>query len=617
MCGICGELQFEHASWQDHNIQQRLIPLMARRGPDDEGFWSDQATCSLGFRRLAILDLSPAGHQPMWTPEGRYVMVFNGELYNFPELKRELEQMGTVFRSSGDAEVVLQALAHWGTATLKRFNGMFALAFYDCQERRLLLARDHAGIKPLYFLRHNNGLVFASQYNQLLAHPWSRDLSVSQQALAIYLRLGYIPAPNAILTQTHMLQPGSWLQIGADGRLEHGTFFEFPKYQIPDLTGPEANEAVNEAVSRAVKRQLISDVPVGAFLSGGIDSPLIAAKMQAIHSDPISAFTIGTQGSEHDESTDAVAYAQDLGVNHHLAQITPNKAIELLDDVVTASGEPFADYSLFPTMLVSQFARQHVTVMLSGDGGDELFWGYVGRLGSVISQAGDFRQKQWLRNLRWSAKRSLGVGDAHWSIRLPTIGHWYRGRHSHLADRWIARIFPGQLGWPQDCHLFDYAGWQPDQTAQWLRWNEFVGHLTMVLLKVDRASMHHSLEVRVPLLDKEVIEIACRIDWRSCLNIAEGMGKLPLRHALARHTVKQTSNKRGFTVPMAEWLRTSLKPVFTELVIGQQELVGLPINRQSLQDMYGKHLSGQADYSWGLWILLSLALWHEKHFQNR
>ena len=282
MCGIAGELKFQRGRGSDVDWT-RISALMARRGPDDDGLWrSNHGECTLVFRRLSILDLSETGHQPMISSDGRYALVFNGEVYNFRELRRQLEAQGRCFRSTGDAEVVMWALAEWGAGALDRFNGMFALAFYDNVERRLLIARDHAGIKPLYYLRSADGIFFASQYDQILNHPWARDLPVSMEALSMYLRLAYVPAPYAMLAGTHMLEPGGWLEVSDEGRVHDGRYYEFQRYQPSIFRGEEALEAVNSAIDAAVKRQLVSDVPVASFLSGGVDSPLITAKMQSL-----------------------------------------------------------------------------------------------------------------------------------------------------------------------------------------------------------------------------------------------------------------------------------------------------------------------------------------------
>jgi asparagine synthase (glutamine-hydrolysing) len=288
------------------------------------------------------------------------------------------------FRSRGDTEVVLAALARWGADGLRRFNGMFALAFYDGHARRLLLARDHAGMKPLYYLRAPHGVAFASQYDQILHHPWSATSARSDDGLGLYLRLGYIPAPYALLRDTHQLSASTWLEIDSDGRERSGQFFVYPRNQEPDLSGAAADEAVRAAIDAAVHRHLAADVPVGTFLSGGIDSPLIAATARAVADRPICAFTLGTGGDLHDESADAAIYAHAMGIEHVIEHLTPERALTMVDDVVSACSEPFADYSLFPTLCVSRLARERVAVSLSGDGGDELFWGYVGRCSALL-----------------------------------------------------------------------------------------------------------------------------------------------------------------------------------------------------------------------------------------
>jgi asparagine synthase (glutamine-hydrolysing) len=476
-----------------------------------------------------------------------------------------------------------------------------------------LLARDHAGIKPLYYLLTSEGLVFASQYDQIMSHPWARQLPVSRDALALYLRLGYIPAPFALLENTYMLEPGTWLEVNADGHTTRGTFYEFPRFREPDLRGDAACEAVDAAVTRAVRRQLISDVPLGTFLSGGIDSPLVTAKMRAMRSGPVHAFTLGTNHDHLDESSDALAYAREIGVEHTIEHVTPETALAMLDDVVAACGEPFADYSIFPTMLIARLARRRVTVMLSGDGGDELFWGYAGRFASVLDESNGSRRPPALSTLRRQTRRLFRASDRH----ARTIGERYQAKHTRISDTALNRIFLDPPEWPRGFELFAYTGGDPSTTAQWLRWNEFVGHLTMVLLKVDRASMYHALEVRVPLLDREVIDVAARIDWASCLDTRRRVGKMPLRAALARHVSHQTTTKRGFEVPMSAWLRGPLQAVFEEAVLDRKEILDLPLDRRELRRMFLRHVSNGGEQAPGLWTLLSLALWEEEHYRHR
>jgi asparagine synthase (glutamine-hydrolysing) len=613
MCGIAGELSFsntpgEHADWE------KISSMMARRGPDDEGIWSDNGYCTFVFRRLSIIDLSVRGHQPMVARNGRYVLVFNGEVYNFMALREQLTTLGVPFCSESDSEVVLYSLIEWGKAALTRFNGMFSIAFYDAVEKRLLLARDHAGIKPLYYLICPKGIVFASQYDQLIKHPWSSDLDVSHEALGLYLRLAYIPAPYALLKETHMLEPGTWMEVKVNGHVEKGWFFIFPYFENPRLKGEEAIEAVDEALTAAVKRHMISDVPVGAFLSGGIDSPLVVAKMCSVSANGIRVFTIGTGEKESDEVEDATRYASEIGVEHIIDHITPDQALGMMDDVINSCGEPFGDYSIFPTMLVSRLASRDFKVVLSGDGGDELFWGYPGRFVALLKLARFFGKPLWWRKTRLRINNVLHMGNRSRFLGMQSLGACHRSMHTHLPELFLEKIFPSLPAWPVDYEAFAYENGKLDQVAQWSRWNEFVYHLTMVLMKVDRASMYHSLEVRVPLLDREVIEAAVKIDWRDCLDLDKMMGKLPLRRVLAKHVKYQTQAKRGFEVPMDLWLRTSLKGMFEEKVLKRDDILGLRIDRQALNKVFEEHVSGRRNFAWGLWPLLSLSLWVDKHY---
>jgi asparagine synthase (glutamine-hydrolysing) len=560
--------------------------MMSRRGPDEHGIWSDGSRCLFGFRRLAILDLTPAAHQPMLSHDGRYALVFNGEVYNFRELRLELESEGVTFRSTGDAEVVLYALVQWGARALARFNGMFALGFYDVVERQLLIARDHAGIKPLYYLYTPQGFLFASQYDQILVHPWARERKVTPEHLALYLNIGYLPAPYAMIADSYALEPGTWLSIDAKDLARKGRHFTFPTFSEPDLHGPVANEAVDTAITAAVRRHLVSDVPVGLFLSGGIDSPLIGAKMAELTGKSFPAFTLETGGDSFDESTDAGIYARELRLDHKLCSINSEVALALLDDVVAACGEPLDDFSLFPTMLVARHARESVKVVLSGDGADEIFFGYSRRM------------IPFLQRVNSSTSRRAYI-DPH---RLVPVG-------------WIDQLFPDLPAVPFTCRLFANDDLPTDRMAQWIRWHEFSGHLTRVLLKVDRASMYHGLEVRVPMLDRELVELAFRLDWRSCIDLESGRGKLPLRAALSRHASFQTELKRGFTVAMSEWIRGALRPIFEENVLPRYEIVGMPIRRNRLRSEFRDHLEGRIDVGWGLWRLLSLCLWEKRHYR--
>jgi asparagine synthase (glutamine-hydrolysing) len=455
--------------------------------------------------------------------------------------------------------------------------------------------------------------VFGSQYDQLLAHPWSQGLQVNPEALGLYLRFAHVPAPFGMIQDTHMLEPGSWLEADASGEITQGCYYHFPWDQTPDLEDEQALEAVDAALSSAVKRQLVSDVPLGAFLSGGIDSPLVVAKIREVAPDtPLRTFTIGTDDSATDETEDAIAYGRALGVEHIVERVSPDQALALLDDVNCACAEPFGDFSIFPTMLVTRLASREFKVMLSGDGGDELFWGYVQRSAPMIARAPEFARSPRARALRRRTQMLLGQDRQQRELRWSTIGHWQRQRHTHLPAGWLEKLFPRLPPWPADYDVYDYAGTEPEQTARWLRSNELRAHLPMVLLKVDRASMYNSLEVRVPLLDREMLDVAARVGWQSCIDTTANLGKLPLRRSLQRYVQRQSQNKRGFGIPMGQWLRTSLREVFEARVIDRPDILGVELDKRQIKALYQRHLKGQGDFGWGLWPLLSLCLWSDR-----
>lgn len=612
MCGIVGMLTFDASAPLWRGWVEHAMNLMARRGPDASGLWSDGDCCLLGFRRLSILDLSDAGNQPMLTRDGRYALVFNGELYNFRDIRKTLQDRGVSFRSTGDAEVVLCALAEFGEAALEMFNGMFAIAFYDTLARRLLLARDHAAIKPLYVLRHPDGLLFASQYDQILSHPWAGAHRVNPGALGLYLNLGYIPPPFALLRDSSALEAGTWMSVERSGRTAEGRYFTFPRAPVPDLHGSAALDAVDAAVESSVRRQMVSDVPVGVLLSGGIDSPLVAAAMRQATNATIPAFTLGTSGDRFDESPAARRYARALGLGHVVEHIVPADVIGLLDDVVAACSEPADDYSIFPTALISRIARTQVTVVLSGDGGDDMFWGYPERMIRPLRAATAGAAPGW----RAALGRTIGlVAGGAAPLTAGQVGAAQFRRSRFVNGARLRSIFPSIPALPDDFGLFQFDGEGVDRLAQWIRWNEYTGHLARVLQKVDRASMYHSLEVRVPLLDREVVDVATRVDWRSSVDLGRNMGKLPLRAALERRVGFQTMRKRGFGVPMASWLRGPLRPLFEDLVLARNELLGLPFEQAELGRVFRRHVMRLESSEWLLWRLLSLALWEVRHFR--
>jgi asparagine synthase (glutamine-hydrolysing) len=593
-----------------------LSELMKRRGPDDSGAWDDAESCALGFRRLSIIDLSQRGHQPMVTADGQDVLVFNGEVYNFRELRAELIAIGRTFHSDSDTEVVLQSLAEWGTDALPRFNGMFALAWYRPAIKTLVLARDPVGIKPLYWWRSAEAFVFGSQYDQVIRHSRCDRTRVDPGALNMYLRLGYLPGRYALLSDTGQVPPGHLLEIqpGAEPSVRRFRAAFTPVAGADRLSGQAALDAVADGVANAVQRQRVSDVEVGAFLSGGVDSPLVTSHLQAASDHPVPAFTIGTDDPISDESEAARAYAEIIGVDFNLRRIDGAAAVALVDDVAAANTEPFGDYSSFPTLLVSALAAESVKTVQSGDGGDELFWGYP-RFTKVAEAAKWFGLPKSLRVAAYGATKPLpNPKRPPRGVMFPTLGDWYLDAHSGLRDADFERIAPDLGDLPADFDLFSLSG-KPsrDELFQWMRSNELACHLPMVLQKVDRAAMFHSLEVRVPLLDLELLDLAQRIDPGDCMH--NGIGKLPLRHALGQQVPPESIPipKKGFTVPMAQWLRTDLRGLVEELLIERDPFPNGFFDRTQLQVWCEEHFSGRLDRHRGLWNLLALQLWADRH----
>lgn len=595
-----------------------LTELMVRRGPDDSGAWNDGAACALGFRRLAIIDLSEGGHQPMVTEDGEHVVVFNGELYNYRELRAELQARGRRFRSESDTEVVLQSLAEWGAAALPRFNGMFAIGWYRRSSRTLVLARDPIGIKPLNWWWSPEAFVFGSQYDQVVRHRRCRRDRVDASALHLYLRLSYLPQHHALIEDTGQVPPGHYAQLQPGGRPALHQFRSPASAPPPQerLRGAAADEAVAEMVAAAVTRQQVSDVRMGAFLSGGVDSPLVAANMGPRGGEPVPAFTIGTDDIASDESAPAGEYARLLGLEHHLRRIRGVDALDLLDDVATANSEPFGDYSSFPTLLVSALAAEHVKTVQSGDGGDELFWGYP-RFMKVAGARRWFSLPRAARIAAYGATKPLPVHRRPpRGAMFPTIGDWYLDAHSGLRGADFDRIVHQLAPLPSDMTLFDRpSAGSEDDLLQWMRANELACHLPMVLQKVDRAAMFHSLEVRVPLLDLEMVDLAARVDPSAA--ISGTTGKLVLRHALAGRVPPESIPvpKRGFTVPMRTWLSNDLRPAVQALLLDRDPFPAGFFDRDGLAVFYEDHRSGRLDLTRGLWNLLALQLWADRHLR--
>jgi asparagine synthase (glutamine-hydrolysing) len=623
---------------------QRMAATLRHRGPEDEGCWVDaHQGVALGHRRLSIIDLSPAGHQPMQSRCGRFILVFNGEIYNFKALRRELEGSGQAFLGHSDTEVMLAAIGQWGLEpALEKFNGMFAFALWDAQERVLQLARDRIGEKPLYYGWAGKTMLFASELKALRMHP-SFEGEIDRNVLALYLRHNYIPAPYCIYKGIYKLPPGTFATVrSAEYSFSLNTYWSARQAAERGVSSPfsgselEAIDHLEALLQDAVKLRMESDVPLGAFLSGGIDSSVVAALMQANSSRPVKTFTIGFHDANYDEAPPAKAVARCLGTEHTELYVTPEETMAVIPHLPALYDEPFADSSQIPTFLVSQLARNSVTVSLSGDGGDEVFGGYL----SYFRWRSIHRGMQWIpKTLRSPAAKALSGLAALGPNRL--LGLFRSGLTERLRQEDIdrklgklARVLPAKdretWYWLGISHWMDPAsivlGAHEPPTAftdgaQWAQLKDFV-HVMMyldtvtylpddILVKVDRASMGVSLEARVPILDHRVVEFGWQLPL--AVKIRAKRGKEPLRQLLYRYVPEGLVDrpKKGFAVPLHDWLRGQLRP-WAEALLSEPRLQRESFfSVQQIRRKWAEHLSGSRNWQAQLWGVLMFQAWLE------
>jgi asparagine synthase (glutamine-hydrolysing) len=638
MCGFAGILdtdpQLTNHAMAD--LVGRMADALRARGPDDSGVWTDaEAGIALGFRRLSILDLSPAGHQPMISADGRFVIVFNGEAYNFVALRAELESHGVVFRGGSDTEVVLEACAYWGfLPTLRRLNGMYAIALWDRAKRTLSLARDRLGIKPLYLARMGASWLFASQPAAFVPHPaWSPRLD--RGALKAFFRFNYVPAPATIWRNVEKLMPGSWAILRAEGGIERGRYWnlrdEAARPRFRDLDTRIAADELETLLTDSVRGQMVADVPVGAFLSGGIDSSTVVALMQAVAGDrKVRTFTIGFPVRAYDESVAAAAVAKHLGTEHTQMIVTPDDAMSVVPFLPEIYDEPFADASQIPTFLVSRLTRQSVTVALSGDGGDEGFAGY-NRYDALPHWQKLSSIPMGMRNLAARAVRALA--PRHWDrlfgsfgVRTPQAGDkLHKAAHiatagtveelyRRLVSQWQVpdEVVRGAPDLPHPADDPDLARAIPDP-VQRLQYLDFATYLPDdILAKVDRASMAVGLEARVPLLDHRVVEFALRLP--DALKRRDGRGKYLLRQVLYRHVPPNLVDrpKTGFAIPIGAWLRGPLRDWAEELLDPRQLRADGLLDAATVRAAWAEHLSGSRNLQYQLWGVLMFQGWRQR-----
>lgn len=642
MCGLTGFLSGAGPTAQDLEATvRRMASTILHRGPDDEGLWIEaEHGLALGFRRLAILDLTEAGHQPMWSASRRYVMVFNGEVYNFEAIRRELVASGSAptFRGHSDTEVMLAAFEAWGVeAAVRRFIGMFAVALWDRHERMLHLIRDRIGVKPMYYGFAGRTFLFGSELKALRAHP-DFDGTIDREAVAAFLRDIYIPAPLTIHRGIRKQLPGTIVTLRAGEREVHTTTYwsvrEAAERGAADpFRGTEEEAAVElETLLRdAVALRMISDVPLGVFLSGGIDSALVTSLMQAQASGPVKTFSIGFHEGGYDEASDAAAIARHLGTAHTEWYVTPQESLDVIPRLAEMFDEPFADSSAIPTYLVSAIARRDVTVALSGDGGDEAFGGYARYfMGEQILP----KLRRIPAPVRQAMSRAVGsVSGATWdrafAVAAPILPRTLRDRrpgermhrvatilrardaddvYFQIMRHWTG-VVPGtevpepapmrRQEWPALEHpidrmmYFDQISYLPDD----------------ILVKVDRASMAASLEAREPLLDHRIIELAWRLPL--AMKVRGGVGKYLLRKVLHRYVPQSLLDrpKTGFNVPIDAWLRGPLRG-WAESLLSERALreEGL-LEPAPIRKAWSDHLAGRGNWKHHLWAVLMLQAW--------
>lgn len=653
MCGIAGFFSRRNASDNWREYLTLMTAVMSHRGPDTDGHWIDyEVGIAFGHRRLSIIDLSPEGHQPMSSASGRYQICFNGEIYNFGELRKNLEESSHRFRGHSDTEVMLAAFEQWGVeASVKRFVGMFAFALWDRREHVLYLVRDRLGEKPLYYGWIGDTFLFGSELKALRAHPaWQGE--INRDAIALLMRHNYIPAPYSIYKGVFKLLPGTILTQKvaslAEGSSPKPVPYWSAKQVVEDgiahpFTGSD-REAIDELealLRQSVRQQMVADVPLGAFLSGGIDSSTVVALMQAQSGRPVKTFTIGFDEEEYNEARHAKAVAKYLGTDHAELYLTSEEAMSVIPNLASIYDEPFSDSSQIPTVLVSQLARQHVTVSLSGDAGDELFCGY-----SRYQMGRDLWHKiNYLPTLprRGIVKAIRGVSPGVWNGMLwwasPLMDRY--GRPGLIGDKMHKLAEVLDVSSPDIMYRRLVSHWKETgslvpnsvelptaltRTEDTISISDFSQRMMFadmtsylpddILVKVDRASMATSLESRVPFLDHRIVEFAWKVPMS--MKVRGDQGKWLLKQVLYKYMPKDLIErpKMGFGVPIANWLRGPLRD-WAEALLDERRLCeeGF-LNPTPIRRKWAEHLVGTHNWHYLLWDVLMFQAWLEGQYST-
>ncbi len=613
MCRLIGEFSFG-AALTDEGAFRALTRLSEKGGPDDSGFYKD-AGIQLGFNRLSILDLTDQGKQPKMSLSERYLLVFNGEIYNHLDLREKLKGFNK-FRGNSDTETLVNCIDEWGVLdTVDMLDGMFAMAVFDKKEHSVYLVRDFAGIKPLFYGYNTSGVVFASQYDQVARHKWFVDEKLDNEVLSLYLRMQYIPAPYGLLSNTYQVLPGEIVKISRSGEKTHKRYWELPKDNFGIVDDRDtAIRLVNEKLNISVKQHLLSDVPLGAFLSGGIDSALVCNYASKNKDDKLNTFTIGSDSPVHDESDDALRVAKAINADYTIEKMDSNYALGMIDKVFKVMSEPVADPSIIPTFLVSSLARKGVTVALSGDGGDELFFGYE-RFQSVVKNRKFINYPYWIKYLLYGTDRVFWKNrHINSGVLLESSGMSHQLLQARFEEMHLNAIF-GEYSdklIKTGFGVYDYNNTndQRELLAR-MRYAEFYGMMQKTLRKVDLASMGVSLEVRVPFLSKQLINEAMKIS--PMLNTGGGKKKEVLKRLLKQEVPQAviTETKRGFTVPLGKWIKEDLKDYFADTLLSDSMTQYFGFDRKGIELLLQEQYRSGIDGKWALFSLMALFKWKE------
>jgi asparagine synthase (glutamine-hydrolysing) len=608
MCGVCGFASAEGIPENSKQIVEEMCRRMIHRGPDEQGVYADRFA-AIGMRRLSIIDLS-GGSQPIFNEDNTICVVQNGEIYNFQELRAELVQRGHRFRTNSDTETIVHLYEEYGLEFPSKLNGMFAIAIWDMQRQRLVLARDRLGQKPLYYSCSPSGIAFASEIKCLRVLE-SVSTELDPRAVLNYFTLGYINEPHSIYRSIRKLPPGTVAVLEKSGETQLSKYWHLPNQIDRNLTLPDATEKVRETLSDAIKIRMISDVPLGAFLSGGLDSSIVVAEMAKHSSVPVKTFFIDFDEATHSEREFARCVAAEYGTDHHELTAIPS-GIDLLDELVHYFDEPFADSSAIPTYLVSKLTREHVTVALAGDGGDESFGGYsryrrilgrrnlptlrkftqpVAHLSRLLP--GGFPGRKFLKSLPLDNVELYGGGVLESEARQFLSNDFLRG-----VDKAVSEELWESIEAPAGDMLSAYTKFD-------LNWY-LPGD---ILVKVDRMSMAHSLEVRAPFLDFRLVELASRLpeQWKIGINGSKKILKEAFQKQLPAKILEQ--RKRGFSLPLANWLRGELRPQLEGMCTDPLLIESGIFRPKGVRKLVDEHLTGRRSRASQIWRLMFFLRW--------